>query len=229
MIRVADMTMRWLLPVLCLSLVGCRGLLQDAPLPPSSMPAMSQAPAMASAGAIYAAGSDLRLFEDVRARRVGDLLTIVLQESTSASKSASTKTQKDSEVDLQAPTLLGRGVTANGTPLLQNSIGAEREFEGAGSSSQSNRLTGNITVAVVQRMPNGNLVVQGEKWLKLNQGDEFVRISGIVRPFDIGQDNTVSSDRVADARISYGGRGVVASSNRAGWLDRFFNSGLMPY
>ena len=90
-------------------------------------------------------------------------------------------------------------------------------------------LLTSITVTVVERLPNGNLLVQGEKWLRLNQGDEFVRIAGVIRPNDIQQDNTVTSDRVADARISYGGRGMVASSNRAGWLARFFNSAWYPY
>lgn len=180
-------------------------------------------------GAVYAAGSDVSLFEDLKARRIGDLLTIVLKESTSASKSASTKTKKDSTINLPGPTLAGRAVTVKGKPVLESSIDGSREFDGQGSSSQSNTLSGNITVTVVNRLLNGNLIVQGEKWLRLNQGDEFVRISGVIRPYDIQQDNTVTSDRVADARISYGGRGMVASANRAGWLARFFNSSWYPY
>lgn len=180
-------------------------------------------------GAIYAAGYELSLFEDLRARRVGDVLTIVLQEATSASKSASTSTSKATDISLPGPTLAGRPVTVNGTPVLDASVTGERQFDGEGSASQSNRLQGNITVTVVRRLANGNLVVQGQKWLRLNHGDEFVQITGIVRPFDVRQDNTVSSDRVADARISYGGKGVIASANHPGWLDRFFNSPLMPY
>ena len=78
-------------------------------------------------------------------------------------------------------------------------------------------------------LANGNLVVRGEKWLKLNQGDEFVRISGVIRPYDIATDNTVTSDRVADARISYGGKGAVQAASRMGWLARFFNSALAPF
>jgi len=201
----------------------------DPPVPPPD-PTQYLAPAVTpTAGAIFAEGNDVALFEDLRARRVGDVVTISLRESTSASKSASTKTGKDSGVEIPGPTLFGRPVTANGTPVLETSISAEREFDGTGSSSQSNKLSGNISAFVVARLPNGNLVLRGEKWLRLNQGDEFVRITGVVRPTDIGTDNVVGSDRVADARISYGGRGVLANANKPGWLDRFFNSPVMPF
>jgi flagellar L-ring protein precursor FlgH len=202
---------------------------RDRPLPEIDPGRSVAAQSQATDGAIYAAGRDVALFEDLKARRIGDLLTIVLRESTSASKSASTKTKKDTSIDLPGPTLAGRAVTVNGKPILESSLEGTREFDGQGSSSQSNTLSGNITVTVVNRLPNGNLLVQGEKWLRLNQGDEFVRISGVIRPYDIQQDNTVTSDRVADARISYGGRGMVASANRAGWLARFFNSSWYPY
>lgn len=213
-----------------LALVGCGLVSQpDGPLPAAESRSTVAVPTPVTDGAIYAAGREVAFFEDLKARRVGDLLTIVLRESTSASKSASTKTKKDSTVDLPDPTLAGRSVTVNGKPVLDSSIESTREFDGQGSSSQSNTLSGNITVTVVERQPNGNLLVQGEKWLRLNQGDEFVRITGVIRPYDIQQDNTVTSDRVADARISYGGRGMVASANRAGWLARFFNSAWYPY
>ena len=96
-------------------------------------------------------------------------------------------------------------------------------------SAQSNRLQGSVTVTVVQRLPNGNLVVQGAKNLRLNQGDELVQVQGIVRAADIFPDNTIPSSRVADARIVYGGRGPVAQSNAMGWLSRFFNSALTPF
>jgi flagellar L-ring protein precursor FlgH len=212
------------------ALAGCGFMTrEDAALPAADLARMRTAPAAPVDGAIYAAGTEMAIFEDLKARRVGDLLTIVLRESTSASKSASTKTKKDSSIDLPAPTLVGGGVTRKDRAILQNSLEGAREFDGQGSSSQSNNLTGNITVTVVERLPNGNLLVRGEKWLRLNQGDEFVRISGVIRPHDVQQDNTVTSDRVADARISYGGKGALASSNRAGWLSRFFNSALYPY
>ncbi|MCU0976202.1 MAG: flagellar basal body L-ring protein FlgH [Steroidobacteraceae bacterium] len=211
-------------------LAGCgmvTGYSQPYPLEPSPQPMPLQA--RPAPGAIFADGHEVALFEDVRAKRVGDILTIVLRESTSASKSTSTSTNKDSEISLPGPVIAGRPVTANGTEILDTSITGNRQFAGAGSASQSNQLAGNITVTVVQRLANGNLVVQGQKWLRLNHGDEFVQIVGIVRPFDVRTDNSITSDRVADARISYGGRGVIANANQPGWLDRFFNSPVMPY
>ena len=180
-------------------------------------------------GAIYGANQGLVLFEDDKARYVGDLLTIELQESTSASKTAKTSATKNQETQVDPPIVFGRPVTVNGTPVLETNLSASRDFSGEGDSSQSNRLVGNITVTVVERLPNGNLVVYGEKRLTLNQGDETIRISGIVRPADISTRNVVPSYKLADANISYNGRGFVAASNQMGWLARFFNSGWAPY
>jgi len=197
---------------------------QWAPTPPMQ-PEIAAAPAD---GAIYHDNQNMELFSDARAHRVGDILTIVLVESTQASKKASTTTSKKDNADIGAPTVMGHGLSINGNPL---SVGmdSERSFDGNGSSSQSNQLTGQITVTVAQRLSNGNLIVRGEKWLTINQGQELVRIAGIVRPQDIGQDNTVPSTRVADARISYTGRGTLADANTRGWLSRFFNSKWMPF
>jgi flagellar L-ring protein precursor FlgH len=199
-------------------------------LPSASGAAMrSVAQATPTEGAIYAAQRPASLFEDPKARRTGDLLTIRLQESTNASKSSSTGTEKTSELDMPGPTIAGRPVTANGTPILGASIDGARKFSGKGSSTQQNQLEGSITAVVVDVLPNGNLVLEGEKWLRLNQGDEMIRVRGIVRPFDVLPDNSVPSDRIADARISYAGRGALADSNAQGWLSRFFNSPLFPY
>ncbi|MBP1473367.1 flagellar basal body L-ring protein FlgH [Frateuria sp. MAH-13] len=195
-----------------------------APTPPMQ-PEIAAAPAD---GAIYHDNQNMELFADARAHRVGDILTIVLVESTQASKKASTSTSKKDKADVAAPTIMGKDLTINGNPLSVG-LDSERNFDGSGSSSQSNQLTGQITVTVAQRLSNGNLIVRGEKWLTINQGQELVRIAGIVRPQDIGQDNTVASTRVADARISYTGRGTLADANTRGWLSRFFNSKWMPF
>lgn len=195
-----------------------------APLQPV-MPAQAQP----TAGAIYATGPTLNLYGDRRARDVGDLLTITLLENTQAQTTANTATSKESELALGSPTIFGAPVTLGGKNILGASATGSRDFTGRGNSAQSNRLQGNVTVTVVQRMPNGNLVVQGQKNLRLNQGDELVQVQGVVRPGDIAQDNTVPSSRVAEARIVYGGRGAVAQSNAMGWLSRFFNSGLAPF
>lgn len=183
----------------------------------------------ASNGAIYQTGYDMRLFEDVKARRVGDILTIELVEQTDASKSASTTTGKSQDIGLGAPTLFGAPVVSGGNQILSASVSADRDFEGTGESSQSNALSGSITVTVSQVLPNGNMVVRGEKVLTINQGDEFIRLTGIIRPEDVRSDNTVLSTKIANARITYGGRGVVADANSMGWLARFFQSVLWPF
>ena len=197
---------------------------QWAPTPPMQ-PEVAAAPAD---GAIYHDNQNMELFSDARAHRVGDILTIALVESTQASKKASTTTSKKDNADIGAPTIMGHGLSINGNPLSAG-LDSERSFDGNGSSSQSNQLTGQITVTVAQRLSNGNLIVRGEKWLTINQGQELVRISGIVRPQDISPDNSVPSTRVADARISYTGRGTLADANTRGWLSRFFNSKWMPF
>jgi len=182
-----------------------------------------------TAGAIYAAGPTLQLYSDRRARDVGDLLTITLLENTTATTSANTATNKESNLSIGTPSIFGAPVTLGGKDVLSATASGKRDFTGKGNSAQSNRLQGSVTVTVVQRLPNGNLVVQGQKNLRLNQGDELVQVQGIVRAADIAPDNSVPSSRVADARIVYGGRGAVAQSNAMGWLGRFFNSGLAPY
>lgn len=187
---------------------------------------------MPTAGSIYAASnnsSGLQLYGDRRARDVGDLLTIVLTESTTAQTSATTKVTKDADMSIGGISLLGAPVTLGGKDILSASASGERDFAGAGNSAQSNRLAGSVTVQVIQRLPNGNLVISGSKNLRLNQGDELVQVQGIVRPADISPDNTIASSKVADARIAYGGRGPVAQSNAMSWLGRFFNSALAPF
>jgi flagellar L-ring protein precursor FlgH len=180
-------------------------------------------------GAIYQVGHDVALFENSVARRIGDTLTIRLNEQTAASKSSSTTTSKSTSVDMPGPTIAGRPVTANGTPILNMSVDNKSKFDGEGDSSQSNKLQGDITVTVAQRLPNGNLLVRGQKWITINQGREYVRIQGIVRPIDIDPDNSISSLKVADAQIAYGGKGALADASTPGLLARFFNIPWLPF
>ena len=186
-------------------------------------------PATAGNGAIYQVGHDVALFENSVARRVGDTLTIRLNESTNASKSSSTSTSKSTAAEIAGPTVAGRPVTVNGIEVLSGSLNSDTSFDGQGGSSQSNKLTGEVTVTVAQRLPNGNLLIRGQKWIAINQGKEYVRIQGIVRPIDIDPDNSISSLKVADAMISYGGKGALADANSPGLLARFFNSKWMPF
>ena len=180
-------------------------------------------------GAIYQAGQQMELFADLKARRIGDILTIKLNESTAASKNAETKTSKATAVANTGPTIFGKTITTKGVPILNTSMTGSDTFDGAGAVTQSNSLAGSLTVTVIDVQANGNLVVQGDKALHLNQGDEYVHIAGVVRPADIATDNTVTSDKIADAHISYSGKGVVDSTNRVGWLARFFNSPFAPF
>ena len=175
-------------------------------------------------GAIYAPGSYAALTEDVRARRVGDLLTVVLAERTQASKSASADTSRDSTTGIDLPGTPPFGYIPKGL----TSGGASQSFKGQGSAAQANRLDGEITVAVAQVLPNGALAIRGRKLIGLNRGEETIELSGIVRPEDIGPGNRVASARIADARIAYRGSGEMAAQSRQGWLARLFGK-LSPF
>lgn len=181
-------------------------------------------------GAIYQANTSQPLFEDNRARRVGDIITIVLTESTAASKSASTNTSKESKTDSRGATILGKTLGTNPRrDLLGNNIDSTHEFAGSGDSSQSNSLNGTISVTVAKVYANGNLFVRGMKRITLNNGVEYIKISGIVRASDVSSSNTVQSKQLANARIIYSGKGSVANSNKMGWLMKFFNSPIWPF
>ena len=213
----------------CCSLAACGLMPHKPPKPDPVVARVLPPPTPRTDGAIYQSGQQIELFADLKARRVGDVLTIRLTETTSASKSAVTKTAKTTTVNNTGPTVFGRTVTASGVPIFTTSLAGADAFDGEGSSTQANSLAGSLTVTVMEVQSNGNLVVQGDKTLKLNQGDEFVHVSGVVRRADIATDNTVTSDKVADAHISYSGKGVINSSNSMGWLARFFNSVFAPY
>ncbi|ATG74961.1 flagellar basal body L-ring protein [Zobellella denitrificans] len=174
-------------------------------------------------GSAFSQNSMITLFQDRRAYRVGDILTITLEERTQSSKKADTSMGKNSGIDIPAP-MVGRKLRTNLT--LEGSV--DRDFRGSASTSQQNTLSGSITVTVAEVLPNGVLRVRGEKWIRLNQGDEYVRLNGLVRVDDIDGQNRVSSQRLADARITYAGRGALADTNQAGWLTRFFNSSWFP-
>ena len=203
---------------------GCMMMPKETPEPDYSDALVALQQQRPVNGAIYAAYQSTALIEDPKAQNVGDILTVLLVERTDASKNANTTTKKETSVENANPELFGRPVTHNGQPLLSASVEGDQYFRGEGSSSQSNSLAGTITVTVVERYPNGNLKVAGKKQLALNQGSEFVSIAGIVRPIDISTQNTVTSDRLALAEISYGGKGAVNDANSMGFLARFFNS-----
>ena len=190
-------------------------------------------------GAIFDTRKNISLFEDYRARRVGDILTVRLDEKTEAEKETETKISKSNNNSITNPTLFGTTPEFDLPgllPLANNkdndlafSLGSTHDFKGGGDSDQSNKLTGDISVSVVEVLPNGNMVIRGEKVITINQGNEYIRISGMISPRDIDADNTVSSKRIADAQIAYVGDGPTNDANVVGWLGRFFLSSLMPF
>ena len=218
----------WLAGTLCALLTACSHIHPPADNYAATLPEEVVAPSEGN-GSIYQAGYDTPLFENAVAHRIGDVLTITLEEQTNASKSAVTTTKKTNTASLSTPSLLGGAVTLKGRNLLDTSLNNATTFDGEGDSSQSNQLTGNISVTVTRRLVNGNLLVRGQKWITINQGREYVRIQGIVRPVDIGPDNTVPSYRVANATIEYGSQGTLNDANAKSWLARFFDSKLWPF
>lgn len=218
-----------LLPVALLLLQGCL-VTPPSRMEPMYRPAYPTMPAVSepTAGAISSVEVSWSLFEDSKASRIGDILTIVLEESTSSSKSAETSITKETSNELPNPTVFGNVVIGSDDDNFQ-SIESETDFEGTGESDQSNSLSGTITAVVADVLPNGVLLVQGEKWMNFNRGEEYLRVSGMVRKEDIGPNNTVSSLRLADARLAYSGTGELADSNSTGWLTRFFLHPINPF
>lgn len=182
-------------------------------------------------GSLYKENVALNLFGDRKATRVGDIITIILQERTSSSKSAKVEVTKENEIS----TPIAAGGTVFGlTPTVGNmnlgvDVGMDRDFAGESDADQSNQLSGSISVTVVDVYPNGTLLIRGEKWITLNKGDEFIRISGLVRPDDVSPENTVMSTKIANARIQYSGTGELADAQSMGWMTSFFNSPVWPF
>lgn len=184
---------------------------------PSYAPAAPPPPAD---GAIFHASYGYApLTSGARAARIGDVLTIVLVEKTQALKSNSAQLDHAGGISVTPP-------PTGPLSFIKNTsidMSTKQNFNGKGAAAQSNSLSGAISVTIAEVLPNGNLLVKGEKQLTLNRGDEQIRISGIVRPQDIDFDNSVLSTRVADARITYAGTGEVARASMQGFLGRFFS------
>jgi flagellar L-ring protein precursor FlgH len=194
---------------------------------PISVRPAAPAPAPHTDGAIYSVGlANGLLFEDRRARRVGDTLTIAILENTNASKKSATNTGRASNNSFGVTGLQG----LPGKSFLGSTLGATSDFsfDGKGESTNNNAFTGTITVTVTEVLANGNLLVSGEKQVGINQGSEYIRLSGIVNPIHLNAANTVASTQIADARIEYRGSGAVAENQQTGWLTRFFLN-VLPF
>lgn len=213
--------------VVLILLQGCTAMSRPRAIPddPEFAPVRPQAMMQRdrASGSIYQVSRNYNFYGDTVALNVGDVLTVTLQESTRASKNADTRIIKDNEIKLPEPNILGKSNFGIGT-----SLNNERDFKTRADADQSNSLAGSITVSVTEVLPNGVLRIRGEKWLSLTNGEEYIRLTGLVRPRDIQPDNSVASNRIADARIAYGGTGDFDQANQMGWLARFFNSEWWP-
>jgi flagellar L-ring protein precursor FlgH len=211
----------------CVGLSGCAHTLddmglRDETLYPPALPVDNPPPPKAH-GAIYQAGHEVSLYEDHVSSRIGDILTVRLEEVTQGEKKAKTKTTKQATNTLGAPVLFGSQY--NG---MKFSSATDQEFDGEGESNQQNKLKGTISVTVTRVLTNGNMVVQGESWMTIDQGREYVRLTGIVRREDIEPNNVISSQRVAGARIAYSGSGQVGNASRGGFITQLLTK-FFPY
>jgi flagellar L-ring protein precursor FlgH len=202
------------------ALGGC-GLVPKQPITQQPMTAMPPMPPQAqSPGSIYNPGYAGRpLFEDQRPRNVGDILTIVIQENVNATKSSGAGVNRNGSTSLAVPTA---GFLAGLFGKANLSANGANQFTATGGANASNTFSGTITVTVTGVLPNGNLMVSGEKQMLINQGNEFVRFSGIVNPNTISNLNAVYSTQVADAKIEYSAKGYIDESENMGFLQRFF-------
>ncbi len=171
-------------------------------------------------GSIFNVATARPLFEDRRARFVGDTITINIAEKTAAAKKSDTKAERSDDRTLGIPTITGLPLKSlQGASMAANS---ETTFSGKGENKSENNFTGTLTVTVIEIYPNGNLLVSGEKQIGLKEGEEFIRFSGVVNPNTITASNTVQSTQVADARIEYKANGFIDTAQVMGWLGRFF-------
>lgn len=221
----------------CVVLAGCSSLNNPKPGDPRYAPVapVVQPSTSSSAGSIYASGTGVSLWEDKRARRIGDIITVFLDEKTISSKKNKTEIDKEDKLNMGVTDVLGHQPSFHLPGIsdkpysLSASASNSREFAGDAGSDQSNRLVGQISVTVADVLSNGVLVVRGEKWMTFSQGDEFIRIEGMLRPSDIAPDNTVVSSRLADARLTYSATGALADAQEQGWMSRVLSSPWWPF
>ena len=177
-------------------------------------------------GSIYQAGVSRTLFEDRRARYVGDTMTITIAETTSASTASNTTASRSGSISASIPTV--SGLPGKSLQGLELSASSDVSHDGKGDAAAKNAFTGNITVTVIEVLPNNNLLVSGEKQVSIGHGTEYIRLSGVVNPYFISTANTISSANVADARIEYKESGAISEAQVMGWMARFFLS-VLPF
>ena len=210
-------------------LSGCAAIQATPPSAvhqPMSVRPEAMATALPANGAIYQTVQARPLFEDRRARRIGDTITINLVERNTAQKSANANATRNGNMTAGIGPI--SRLPLSGLNGLELEAEAESDFNGKGAAAANNVFTGTITVTVIEVMPNGNLLVSGEKQVSIGAGTEYIRLSGIVNPYFISTANSISSANVADARIEYKESGVISEAQVMGWLARFFLS-VLPF
>jgi flagellar L-ring protein precursor FlgH len=180
-----------------------------------SIPTLTNNPIKNKYGSIYSNSQTGLFATDRRASKVGDILTVALSENFSASKSQSAKSAKKGTLKFDLPNIVSAGADDG---LFDSS--SDQSFDGSGSAGQNNSLKGELSVTVTKVFSNGNMEILGQKKLTLNNGDEYIRLSGTIRPEDISNKNTVQSSRIANAKIAYTGAGDVADTSRKGWFSK---------
>lgn len=193
-----------------------------APIDPSPRPEP-----ITRSGSIFNAQTSRSLYSYTPPFAIGDSITVLLDENAQASKSASSTLSKESNFDLDPITVPGGQMTINGN-VVELGLSQEQDFDGNADAEQQHSLTARITVTVVDILHNGNLVVRGEKWLVINNGKEYMRFTGIIRPLDVSENNSVQSYQVADSRIEFSGTGDQADTQTQGWLTSFLGGSMWP-
>jgi flagellar L-ring protein FlgH len=165
--------------------------------------------------------SEVSIYRDAKAVKVGDVLSVIISESNVASKNAKTTTKKNNKSDAKGEATTGalKGLF----PGMSGSMDITEQFSGQGVTSRSGQLTSRMTVKVIDTMPNGNLIIEGSKTMEINEDTEVVTISGVVRPEDISPSNTIYSYQIANAKVTYKGKGSVSQAHRPGIIVRVIN------
>ena len=208
-------------PLLVLLLASCSTQLEDrasVDFEPN-IPVASKKVNKDKYGSIYSNSQKGLFATDRRASKVGDILTVSLSENFSASKSQSAKSAKKGELKFDFPNVMTAGADDG---LFDSS--SDQSFDGSGSAGQNNSLKGQLSVTVTKVFDNGNMEILGQKKLTLNNGDEYIRLLGVIRPEDIDSQNTVLSSRIANAKISYTGAGDIADTSKKGWFAKLIDA-----
>lgn len=221
-----------IMSIIVVFFTGCASIEQAKTLPNDPdfapiLPELEDEP-LVPTGSLFKANYVNNIYSDSKAHRVGDIISVILSESTQAQKNAKTELKKNNSSTLSPITGLGGAAVNFNDKAIQLGFDQSSNFKGDSKADQGNSLSGNISVHVLRVLSNGNLMIRGEKWMSLNNGDEFIRLTGIVRSQDISSNNTVTSSKVANARIEYAGTGTFADVQEQGWLSKFFSSSWWP-